>query len=228
MTVLAIIPARGGSKGVPHKNLRDVGGRSLLARAIAACLGANGIDRVFVSTDDAEIQKAALAAGAEANPLRPVELANDVAPVFAVIQHVVNAIGSEESRITTIVLVEPTSPFRTSAHVAATVSRFRAGDCRSAVTVMPLDRKPENIFVKDRYLRRYITAPRESFARRQSMAHLCRINSAVYVVARDDVDAGIWLPDPIGFVEMDARSSINIDAPLDLEFAEYMARRYGI
>ena len=75
MSVVAVIPARGGSKGVPRKNLREVGGRSLLARAITACRDARGIDRIIVSTDDEEIAAAARSAGAEIPFMRPAMLA---------------------------------------------------------------------------------------------------------------------------------------------------------
>src|SRR5438876_1213415 len=83
-----------------------------------------------------------------------------------------------------------------------------------------LERKPENIFVKNGHLRRYIEQPREHFSRRQNMAHLCRLNSAVYVVGRDNLMAGELTPEPVGWVEMDAKSSINIDTPVDLAFAD--------
>ena len=228
MSVVAIVPARGGSKGVPRKNLREVGGRSLLVRAIDAGRKAAGVDRVFVSTDDPEIQRAALVAGAEAPILRPDELASDTAPTFPVIQHAIGVIEAGGPRVSVIVLIEPTSPFRTAAHVAAAVARFRQGGFGSVATVMPLERKPENIFVKGDFLTRYIESPQERFSRRQDMAHLCRINSAVYVASRDDVMAGLLLPEPVGWVEMDAQASLNIDSLLDLAFADFLARQEGI
>jgi CMP-N,N'-diacetyllegionaminic acid synthase len=224
MAVLAIIPARGGSKGVPRKNLRQVGDRSLLVRAIEASRNAAGVDRVFVSTDDGEIQQEARLHGADASVLRPAALATDQAPTLPVLQHAVQSVEAVGVIVDIIVLVEPTSPFRTANHVGAALERFRRGDCRSVVTVTELERKPENIFVKDVHLRRYIERPLEHFARRQEMAHLCRINSAVYVVGRDDLMAGKLTPEPVGWVEMDAKSSINIDTPVDLAFADFLAR----
>jgi CMP-N-acetylneuraminic acid synthetase len=191
-------------------------------------LGVQQIERVFVSTDDDGIRKAALAAGADVPTLRPDGLATDDAPTLPVIRHAIELYDSLGVRATAVVLVEPTSPFRTAEHVAAAVKRYAQGDCASVATVMPMDRKPENIFRKDGVLRRYIEAPRERFARRQDMAHLCRINSAVYVTSRDAVMAGHLLPEPIGFVEMDERSSINIDTELDLAFADFLARTGGI
>jgi CMP-N-acetylneuraminic acid synthetase len=228
MSVLAVIPARGGSKGVPRKNLASVGGRTLLARAIAACRDAVGVDLVHVSTDDPEIQAAARAAGAEVPALRPADLASDWAPTLLVVRHAVELAEAAGEAITVVVLVEPTSPFRTADHVAAALARFREGDCRCVASVCAIERKPENIFIRDRHLRSYIEAPRERFSRRQDMAHLCRINSAVYVVNRDDVLAGELLPHPIGWIDMDAFASVNIDSPLDLAFADFLASREGL
>lgn len=229
MPTIAIIPARGGSKGVPRKNLREVGGRSLVARAVAACHGAPTIARTIVSTDDEEIAEAARKAGAEVPFLRPAELASDTAPTIPVLQHAVAALESAGGRFSAIALVEPTSPFRTAAHVEAAALRFAEGDCRAVLSVMPLTRKPENIFVKDRHLRRYIEKPDIRYARRQDMAHLCRLNSALYVVGRDDlVERASLSPEPIGWIEMSELESFNIDSPVDLEMADFLARKHGL
>lgn len=229
MRILALIPARGGSKGVPRKNLRPVGGRSLLARAVASCLGVTGISRVVVSTDDEEIAMAARKAGAEAPFLRPAALASDTAPTIPVLQHAVREIEARGEVVDAILLAEPTSPFRTRDHVAAAVARYADGDCRCVLGVMPLTRKPENIFVKERHLRRYIEKPEATHARRQDMAHLCRLNSAIYLVGRDDlVERAALMPPPAGWIEMSELESMNIDSPLDLEMADFLAGKHGL
>ena len=229
MALVAIIPARGGSKGVPRKNLREVGGRSLLVRAVEACLGAPAIARTIVSTEDAEIAEAARRAGAEVPFMRPAEFASDTAATIPVLRHAIAALEAEGARISGIALVEPTSPFRNSAHVQAAARRFTEGDCRAVLSVMPLTRKPENIFIKDRHLRRYIEKPDLRYARRQDMAHLCRLNSALYVVGRDDLIKHATLsPEPLGWIEMSELESFNIDSPIDLEMADFLARKHGL
>ena len=227
MTTVAIIPARGGSKGVPRKNLRMVGEHSLLARAVNACRNASGIDLTVVSSDDEEILAAAKTAGAMVLR-RPDELATDTATTISVLQHSVQTLEASGHLISVIALVEPTSPFRKAELVSAALTRFRLGDCGSVVSVMTMDRKPENIFVKRRHLQRYIKVPDERFARRQDMAHLCRINSAVYVVRRDDLMGGTLMVEPIGYVEVDELSSINIDTEADLAFAQWLAITRGL
>ncbi len=232
MTVLALIPARGGSKGVPGKNLRVVGGRSLIERAVAAVRDSGVVDRILVSTDSEEIAEAAAKVGAEVPFLRPPELATDRAPMAPVIHHAITTFERHAGiTIDTLVFTEPTVPFRTAAHVAKAVNRYREGDCQSVISVCPLERKPENIFVKDvdGHLTRYIREPWKSFANRQEMASLCRLSSGLYVVGRDAFFSHERLVvEPVGFIEMTALESVNIDEELDLMLAELIAERYGL
>jgi CMP-N-acetylneuraminic acid synthetase len=232
VTILAVIPARGGSKGVPRKNLRQIGGRSLIARAITAAKKSGVVDHVIISTEDAEIAAEARGAGAEVPFLRPHELASDDAPMVPVIEHAINSFEKHHgAQISTLIFTEPTLPFRSAAHIRAAVDRFRRGDCRSVIAVCPLERKPQNIFVKHdgERLERYIREPREDFVRRQDMSHLCRLSSGVYVVGRDDfLTAKALVVEPIGYVEMSLIESINIDSEVDLMLAEAVAKRYGL
>lgn len=226
MTVLAVIPARGGSKGVPRKNLRLVSNRSLLRRAIESARIPR-VDRILVSTDDEEIQQAALEAGAEVPFLRPAEYASDQASTVDAVASAVSEFEDWSGEcVSTIVLLEPTSPFRTSAHVNSALEMMACGCYRTVVSVCPLERKPENIFEKAGSLKKYIRVPAECFSRRQDMNHLCRINSAIYVIGRNDfLLERRFVLDPVGWIDMSCEESINIDSELDLELAELVARR---
>lgn len=228
-SILAVIPARGGSKGIPRKNLRRVGGLSLVGRAIRAAADSGEIDQVIVSTEDAEVRAETLRCGAIVRD-RPMELADDRASVIDVIVDALTDFeGSSGNVVTAIVVVEPTSPFRTADHVRRTVLKHLEQRSRSTVTVCPLERKPENIFRKGETLLPYVEQPLERFARRQDMAHLCRVNSAVYVVDRDAFLAErSLLMQPIGYVEMTTLESLNIDEELDLEWAAFLAERYAL
>lgn len=232
MSVLAIIPARGGSKGVPRKNLRQVGGKSLLARAVETARQCPLIDYVLVTTEDEEIAREAAGAGAEVPFLRPAELAGDTVATIPVLVHAVSAYEEVTGRHPTVLLlIEATVPFRRSELLTAAIERYRQGDCRSVISVCPLERKPQNIFVKgdDGHLERYIRSPAETYARRQDMEHLCRLSSGVYVVGRDDFMAGKKLvQEPAGYVETSVRESINIDDEHDLMVADLVAKTYGI
>ncbi|MER6095257.1 acylneuraminate cytidylyltransferase [Streptomyces sp. NPDC001728] len=136
-TVLAVIPARGGSKGVPAKNLAPVAGVPLVARAVHACLGARPVTHVVVSTDDAGIAAAARSAGAEAVQ-RPAEIAGDTATSEAAVLHAMDAFEAAHGRPADVVLlVQCTSPFLSSAEVAETVERITSGAADTAFTAAP-------------------------------------------------------------------------------------------
>ena len=122
--VAAVIPARGGSRGVPGKNLRPVGGVSLVARAVAAAQASTVVDAVFVSTDDAGIQDAALAAGAQVI-VRPAELAGDTASSESALLH---ALDSMPVQPEVLVLVQATSPFIDPADLDGAVERVLRGE----------------------------------------------------------------------------------------------------
>ena len=229
----AVVPARGGSRGVPRKNLLAIGGVSLLERAIRAGRDSGVVDRVVVSTDDAEIRAAAISCGAEAPFVRPSALADDTASTVDVVAHAVaelERVGS--GRPSTIVLLEPTSPFRNASHVRAAVRRHCEGPYATVVSVCPVERKPENIFIKQASsgaLERYIKDPDHQFTTRQAMADLCRLNSAIYVCDGDAFMRKLTLlVPPLGYVEMSHLESINIDEPLDVALAELVAARHGL
>jgi N-acylneuraminate cytidylyltransferase len=110
--VVALIPARGGSKGLPGKNLADLGGRPLVSWSVRSALGAASVDRVVVCTDDEEIAAAASAAGAEVPWIRPAELATDDAPDLPVFQHALDRLEAGGGPVAVFVHLRPTSPFR--------------------------------------------------------------------------------------------------------------------
>ncbi|GGT89937.1 MULTISPECIES: acylneuraminate cytidylyltransferase [Streptomyces] len=136
-TVLAVIPARGGSKGVPAKNLAPVAGSPLVSRAVRACLGARLVTDVVVSTDDAEIAAAARAAGAEAIH-RPAAIAGDTATSESAVLHAMDAFEATHGRrVDVILLVQCTSPFLAPAEVNGAVEKITSGEADTALTVAP-------------------------------------------------------------------------------------------
>ena len=231
-TVLAIIPARSGSKGVPGKNLKIVGGVSLLERAIRTALSTHCIDHVVVSTDSELIANDAKTFGAQAPFLRPDKLSNDTAKMVDVIEHAVLEFESSlNCEVTVIILLEPTVPFRTVEHIDKGVLRYYQGDCNSVVTVCPLERKPQNILTKTKFnvVERYVKEPNHIFSCRQDMKQLCRITGGAYIVGKEEFfkNKSLIVP-PIGYVEMSHYESINIDEELDLLLAEVVAKKFNI
>jgi CMP-N-acetylneuraminic acid synthetase len=141
---LALIPARSGSKGVPDKNIRRIGGRSLLSRAIAAARDAGLFDRIFVSTDSPDYAMEAAREGVETPWLRPAELAADTALVADTIRHTLEEFARLGERFDTISLLEPTSPLRLPEDIAAVVEAAETAGWDAAFTVsaVPLHYHP--------------------------------------------------------------------------------------
>ena len=135
---LALIPARSGSKGVPGKNLRRIGGRSLLALAIGAARETGLFARIFVSTDSADYAAEAAREGVETPWLRPAGLAADTALVADAIRHTLETFAARGERFDTLALVEPTSPLRTPADIRAAVEAAEADGWDAAFTVSPV------------------------------------------------------------------------------------------
>ena len=231
MTTVALIPARGGSKGVPGKNLRRIGGRSLVTRAIESARLSGVADHIVVSTDCDYIAEEARNCGLDIPFMRPDELAQDTTPIGPVIDHAISSIENLiQNPITTLIYLEATVPFRTGIHVRKAFDRFQEGDCGSVITVCPLERKPENIFekIRDGEVEKYIKLPDEKFSTRQEMDNLCRISSGAYVIGRDTyMEARELIVPPIGYVSMTNMESINIDEELDVLLAETISSKYA-
>ena len=136
MSIVAVIPARAGSKGIPRKNLVRIVGRPLIAYAIEAAQNAASADRVLISTDDSEIADVARELGAEVPFLRPAELANDAAPMLGVMRHALAWLESEGVAVEALVLLQPTSPLRTGRHVEEAIALFRSAPASSVVSVV--------------------------------------------------------------------------------------------
>lgn len=135
-SVLGLIPCRGGSKGVPRKNVREVAGEPLLAYTVRASLNADHVDRTVVSTDDEEIKEVALDAGADVPFDRPDELATDEAAIEPVIEHAIEWLREKEGEdYDTTLLLQATSPLRTADQVDEAIERYRERDADSVVAV---------------------------------------------------------------------------------------------
>ena len=137
MSVIAVIPARGGSKGLPRKNILPLAGKPLLAHTILDARAAKRVDRTIVSTDDAEIAEVALGWGAEVPFVRPAELATDHATTEAVLQHALRWLEHEERvSVDVIVLLEATSPLRARGLIDGVITRLDDPDVDTAFTVV--------------------------------------------------------------------------------------------
>jgi CMP-N,N'-diacetyllegionaminic acid synthase len=138
--ILALVPARGGSKGIPDKNIRPLVGHTLLHYAAQAAVASGVVDRMVLSTDAEAVAAEGRRAGLEVPFLRPAALAQDDTPMLPVIEHAVNVLTESGWEPEIVVLLQPTSPLRTGAHIRTAVQTLRETGADSVVTVVEVPR----------------------------------------------------------------------------------------
>ena len=229
LSVLAVIPARGGSKGIPDKNLRKVGGRSLIEHTARAAAALGWIDRTVLSTDDERIAEEGRSCGLDVPFLRPAELASDFAPALETWRHA--WLASEDHyacRFDISVLLQPTTPLRRPEDVERTVRAMVEGGHRAAAAIsrVPGHYVPEKIVKLNANgcLSMYVEQPDAQTARQAFPAYYSR-NGVCYSATRDAVvhDGEVAERDCVG-VLIDEPVA-NIDDPIELEWAEFLAQR---
>lgn len=224
--VLSVIAARGGSKGLPRKNVLPLGGLPLIAWTVRAALEAHCIERVVVTTDDEEIAEAALAAGAEVPFLRPANLASDTASSVAVMHHVLDAIPGFDRAV----LLQPTSPFRTSADIDTGFALWQsAPNTGGCVSVCEAKESPWLMYGRedDGRLKRLLPEP-ICGVRRQDLPTAHLLNGAFYFIdiARFRFEHKFVFDDSLGYL-MPTERSLDIDTATDFARAEDFLRTWG-
>ena len=224
MKLHAIITARGGSKGLPRKNLRLFRGEPLIAHTIRAAQNSNRVDRCCVSTEDAEIRALSLQAGALVID-RPAELATDTALSSDVVKHALEWLSAAGDRPDAFALLQPTSPLRTASHLADCIDMFRQHPHGSVVSVVRTEHHPYKMLARKDGVLEPIFGHDWMELPRQGMPEVFRQNGAIYVLSTDDfLKQGTFCVDPIKPYVMDGHSSVDIDTELDLQLAELIAR----
>ncbi len=223
MSTLLVIPVRGGSKGVPRKNVRDVGGKPLVVWTIEQALAVPGDRRVVVSTDDREIAEVAAEAGAEVPFLRPAALARDETATEPVVQHAIEHLAAEGYRPAAVVLLQATSPVRLPGTIERAIRQFSDGDADSLVGVVPqtpflwhLGEPPAAEYDVGHRPRRQELAPESFFYRETGSLYVTR--TALYASPGNRIGGRVQL-----FV-MEEVEGIDIDSEADLLLAEQAIR----
>lgn len=217
MATVAVIPARAGSKGLPGKHLRLLGGEPLIQHTIRASLAATRIDRTIVSTNDPAIARAARRAGAEVPFLRPDELALDATPTPPVVRHAVEWLEATGEHVDVVVTLQPTTPLRQAAEVDLVVALLDDPSIDSAVTVTELGVASSAVgAIVDGRLQ-LLTRGRD--VRRQAVPPAVRLTGGVYVTRRRLLDADRLLGDAPAALVVTGGSSIDIDVADDLRLA---------
>ena len=222
MSVLCVIPARGGSKGVPRKNLIDVAGKPLIVWTIEQALAVTGLD-VLVSTDDREIAEVARAAGARVPWLRPADLAQDTTPTEPVVRHAIEQVSAEQGRPHAVMLLQATSPVRHDDTLARAVAEFADTGGDSMVGVV--EQSPFIWQAGDPPTAAYDVTARP---RRQDLtdeARRFRETGSLYVTRTEVYEQqGNRLGGRIGLVVMTEDEGVDIDTDVDVALAAQLLR----
>lgn len=222
MKILGLIPARGGSKGVPRKNVAHLAGRPLISYTCEAARASRLLDRVIISTDNDEIARVALEHGVDAPFVRPASLAADDTPMMDVIRHAAAEMAQQEYVADAVALLQPTSPLRTSAHIDAAIELLQSSGADTVVSVMrvPHPFNPTSLM----HMHGQFLVPNDpaSALRRQDKPTLyARNGPAILILTNRAIESGApYATNVVGF-EMSALDSIDIDTPEDLLFAEF-------
>lgn len=225
--VLGLITARGGSKGIPRKNILPLAGKPLIAWTIEAARASSTVGRTIVSTDDDEIADVCRSWGAEVPFMRPAELAQDDSPHLAAVLHALEWVESDEgSRPGYVLLLQPTSPLRTAEDIDAAVALARDRDADGVLAVSAVKAHPYQLreIVVDGTLTEFVVGsppPGTSQTRRQAFPDVYAVNGAIYLTRRDVlVEEKTFQPRRTFPYVMPMSRSLQIDEPWDMHVAK--------
>lgn len=218
-----MIPARGGSKAIPRKNIRPLGGKPLIVWTIEAAIESKRLSRIIVSTEDEEIAGVAKENGVEVPFMRPLSLAQDDTPGVAPVLHAIEQLPRYEW----VLLLQPTSPFRSVEDINGILDLCRNEGMSSAVSVTEVIKHPFWMYKRDsnNFLEPLIP-DRPDLTRRQDLPSVYELNGAMFLARTD------WLIENRGFIGpktigywMPKERSVDLDLPQDWDWAEYIIEK---
>lgn len=231
VNILGLIPARGGSKGIPGKNLAPLAGKPLLAHTVEAGLKSRRLTRLLLSTDDPAIAQAGRALGAEVPFLRPAELAADDTPALPVIQHAVRFLEDQDWRADVLVYLQPTSPLRRAEHIDAAVNLLLAEKADTVVSVVsvPHQFNPASVMrLENGCLTPFLPELAHLLRRQDKPEVYARNGPAVLACTRQVLmDEGRLYGQRTLPLVMTPEESFDIDTPFDLELVDWLLGRRG-
>ena len=223
-TVLGLIPARGGSKGILRKNIRLLRGKPLLQYTAEAAFAARRLSHVALSTDDEEIAQVGRACGLDVPFVRPAELARDATPALPVVQHALRWFEARGTRFDAVCLLQPTNPLRRASDIDGCIELLDESGADAVITMLPVPREynPHWVFFQspDGSVR-LSTGERAPIARRQDLPPALHREGSVYVTRSRVVldESSLYGDRTMGYV-LRPEDSVNIDDPDDWARAE--------
>jgi CMP-N,N'-diacetyllegionaminic acid synthase len=224
--ILAIIPARGGSKGVPRKNIRLLAGKPLIAWTLDEAKKSKYIDRLILSTEDEEIIKVASEYGCEVLK-RPVELAQDDTPGIEPVIHAINTLKEDYDYV---ILLQPTSPLRSVNNIDGCIEQCISRGAPACVSVIEVQQSPYWMYHLDDDMKlKSFVQNSEAINRRQDLPKVYVLNGAVYVAKSVFImeHKSFLTEETAGYI-MSRENSVDIDTELDFAYCEWLInRKYG-
>lgn len=222
MSVIAVIPARGGSKGVPHKNIKELCGKPLISYTIKAALDSGIFDKVIVSTDDPMIAEVSKKYGAEIPFLRPDNISGDMATSDDVMLHALKFYEENGVKFDEICKLQPTSPLRTGEHIVEAYNQYKDKDANFTVSICECEHSPLwcGTIDEDGLLDNFLDDSAKRSCRQQ-LSQYYRLNGAIYLgkVANFVSEKTFLGKNCVPYI-MSQESSIDIDSNLDFLIAE--------
>jgi CMP-N-acetylneuraminic acid synthetase len=232
MKVLGLIPARGGSMGIPHKNRKLLAGKPLLAYTIQAALGATLLDSIVFSSEDDKLIALARNLGVS-NPFkRPEALATNEASSLAVVRHVVEELSKNGKKYDAVCLLQVTNPFRKSSFIDAAIAKFKTSGTDSLISVLrvPHQYNPHWVFeVSKEGTLEIATGAEHIIKRRQELPEAYCRDGAIYIVKTEVLlQQDSLYGRSIGYIESDASRHVNIDTLDDWAYAEELVTKLDL
>ncbi|PRR82846.1 cytidylyltransferase domain-containing protein [Clostridium vincentii] len=221
-SILAIIPARGGSKGIPRKNIKLLNGKPLISYTIEEALKSKYIDRVIVSTDNEEIANISKSYGAECPFLRPIELAQDDSTTMDTILYNINEL---KEKFDYICLLQCTSPLRNAEDINKTIERVIETDSDSIISVCESQDNPYWTTVIEQEKLKFLLINGEKIKRRQELPTTYKVNGSIYLMKTHILmsEKKLFTDNTVAYI-MSQEHSVDIDTLLDFKFAEVLIR----
>jgi len=223
--ILGIIPARAGSKSIKDKNIKPLAGRPLIAWSIKAGLKCKAIDKLVVSTDSKKYAQLSQFYGAEIID-RPSALAQDDSAMIPVLQHAVKTVEKKGTKVSLVVLLDPTSPLRQVKDIEKCLLLIKKPQTDSVATVCETEHNPYYVMagVNNDYLNYPLFKPQKQIHRRQDAPKVFRLNAAVYVIKKEVLMKGKIFTQKTRVVEMSQEQSSHIDSLVDFRYAEFLLK----
>ncbi|MGW1455058.1 acylneuraminate cytidylyltransferase family protein [Salegentibacter agarivorans] len=223
MKILGLISARGGSKGIPGKNIKLLGGKPLLQYTFEAAKNSKLLNKVILSSDDEAIIEIAKQLELEVPFKRPINLAEDSSSSLEVVQHALDYYLKQGINFETVCLLQPTTPFRKAGFIDESILKFKDGNFDSLVSVreVPKEYNPHWVFEENHGALKIATGEKEIISRRQDLPKAYHRDGAIYLTKTEVLlNENSLYGKNIGFVDTTAYPYVNIDTQEDWKKAE--------